>query len=95
MPDSAEPNMDPPASPVPGLPLKKDPAEESTGSTIPLPKNDGAPAAPPPNMLKSPFASPELEASEDLVGEGPKLKKLILRPMLMDLKLFMKNKCCC
>ena len=83
--------MGPPASPVPGPPLKNDPAEESTGSAVPLPKKDGAPAAPPPNMLKSPFESPELEASEDLVGEGAKLKKLILRPMSIDLKLFIQS----
>ena len=68
-----------------------DPAEESTGSAVPLPKKGTAPAVPPPNMWKSPFESPELEASEDLVGEGPKLKKLILRPMSIDLKLFIKS----
>jgi len=79
VPDPVEPNMEPPASA--GPPLKKDPVEESTGSTIPPPKKDPAPVAPPPNMLKSPSPSPILEASEDLVGEGPKLKKLILRPM--------------
>ena len=68
-----------------------DPVEESTGSTIPPPKKDPAPVAPPPNTLKSPFPSPALEASEDLVGEGPKLKKLILITMSSaNLKLFNK-----
>ena len=90
-PDPVEPNMDPPASAAPGPPLKMDPVEESIGSTIPPPKKDPATVAPPPNTLKSPFPSPALEASEDLVGEGPKLKKPILRTMSSaNLKLFNK-----